>query len=131
MRVLIADDEPAIRTVLRRGLMRHFSVEIVEAENGLEALDRLSQDRFSFVILDVSMPVLTGTEPLRGLGRHPQTATLPVIILAANTDEAAVKQIMPLGVRDYVITPVRPGFVVEGVARLMDSLGGGELEEET
>src|SRR5258706_820164 len=130
MRVLIADDEPAIRTVLRGVLMRHFSVEIVEAENGLEALDRLTQDRYSFVILDVSMPVMTGTETLRALRRHPQTASLPVIIMTANTDEATVKQIMTLGVSDYVIKAVRPGFVVERVARLMDTLGGGEMQEQ-
>jgi CheY-like chemotaxis protein len=128
MRVLIADDEPAIRTVLRRVLMRHFPVEVVEAENGLQALERLSQDRYSFAVLDVTMPVMTGTEALRALRRHPQTANLPVIMMTANTDELTVRAIMHLGVSDYVIKPMRPRFVVERVARLMDSLMGGHAQ---
>ncbi len=130
MRVLIADDEPAIRTVLRRVLMRHFPVDITEAENGLDALERLSQEPYSLVILDVNMPVMTGTEALRALRRHPQTATLPVIMMTGNTDESLVRQIMTLGVSDYVIKPVRPAFVVERVARLMDSILERHPKEE-
>jgi two-component system chemotaxis response regulator CheY len=131
MRVLIADDEPAIRTVLRRVLMRHFAVEIIEAENGLDALERLSKDHYSLVLLDVNMPIMTGTEALRALRRHPKTATLPVIMMTGNTDESLVRQIMTLGVSDYVIKPVRPAFVVERVARLMDSLLDSDPAELT
>ncbi len=122
MRILIADDEPATRAVVRRVLMRHFPCEVTEVDNGLDALDRLAQTPHSLVLLDVRMALMNGVETLRAIRGHARTAHLPVIMMTGSTDEQIVREIVSLGVSDYVLKPVRPGVIVERVARIAADL---------
>lgn len=122
MRILIADDEPATRAVVRRILMRHFPCDVAEVDNGLDALDRLAAVQHSLLLLDVKMPLMNGVETLRAIRSHARTANLPVIVMTGTTDEQVVHEIMSLGVSDYVIKPVRPAVIVERVARIAGGL---------
>lgn len=122
MRILIADDEPATRAVVRRILMRHFPCDVAEVDNGLDALDRLAGAQHSLVLLDVKMPLMNGVETLRAIRGHARTANLPVIVMTGSTEEQVVHEVMSLGVSDYVIKPVRPGVIVERVARIAGGL---------
>jgi len=123
MRILIADDEPATRAVVRRILMRHFPCEVAEVDNGLDALDRLADAPHSLLLLDVKMPLMNGVETLRTLRGHARTADLPVIVMTGSTEEQVVREVVALGISDYVIKPVRPAILVERVARIAGGLG--------
>lgn len=118
MRILIADDEPGTRTVVRRILMRHFPCEVGEVDNGMDALQRLGAAPHALLLLDVKMPVLNGIETLRAIRGHASTSALPVVMMTGSTDEQIVREVVALGVSDYVIKPVRPAVIVERVARL-------------
>ncbi|MGE0394551.1 MAG: response regulator [Vicinamibacterales bacterium] len=122
MRILIADDEPATRAVVRRILMRHFPCDVAEVDNGLDALDRLADAQHSLLLLDVKMPLMNGVETLRAIRGHARTAHLPVIVMTGSTEEQVVQEVMSLGVSDYVIKPVRPAVIVERVARIAGGL---------
>jgi len=118
MRILIADDAPATLAVMRRILMRHFPCEVSEVDNGLDALERLTGSPHSQVLLDVKMPLLNGVETLRAIRAHQRTSALPVIVMTGSTEEDVVREMVSLGVSDYVIKPVRPAIIVERVARI-------------
>jgi two-component system chemotaxis response regulator CheY len=122
MRILIADDEPATRAVVRRILMRHFPCDVSEVDNGLDALERLAATPHSLLLLDVKMPLMNGVETLRAIRGHARTANLPVIVMTGSTEEQVVHEMMSLGVSDYVIKPVRPAVIVERVARIAGGL---------
>src|SRR4030095_11001867 len=68
VRTLIADDDSSVRGLVRRGLTRQFeSLDIVECENGLAALELLTSGEFDLVLLDVSMPLMDGLDVLRSV----------------------------------------------------------------
>jgi two-component system nitrogen regulation response regulator GlnG len=100
--VLVADDEPAIRFVLRETLEEEgFSV--VEVEDGDAALEKLASGRFQLAFLDIRMPGCSGLEVLDRLNAS-GTETSVVIITAQNTFENAVEA-MKRGALDYLVKP--------------------------
>jgi len=101
-RVLIADDEPSIRFVLRETL-EEDGFDIVEVADGEAALERLSTGDFELAFLDIRMPGLTGLEVLERLSSGPNDTSI-VIITAQNTFENAVEA-MKRGALDYLVKP--------------------------
>ena len=102
MRVLVADDEPSIRYVLRETLEEE-GCEVVEVDNGDSALEELASGRYQLAFLDIRMPGQTGLELLERLGPA-RTDTAVVIITAQNTFENAVEA-MKRGALDYLVKP--------------------------
>ncbi|MCB0354659.1 MAG: sigma-54-dependent Fis family transcriptional regulator [Bdellovibrionales bacterium] len=112
-KVMVVDDEEAIRSSLRLLLRKNFSV--ITAEDGEDALDLIGKDQPDIILLDVMMPKKDGIETLQEL--HERGLEIPVIMLtAANTVRTAV-QAMKYGARDYLNKP----FNVEELTSLIIS----------
>lgn len=122
MKVLIVDDQPNVRLLLARIVRRLGEHEVLEAANGLDALDRLSRDGADAVILDLLMPVMDGIETLQAIRRSPALHHLPVIVLSAVRDETKVRQLVQLGIAAYLAKPLRPLDVAERLAELLPGL---------
>lgn len=105
-RVLVADDDPQMRRLVRTVLERE-GVQVVEAADGLDAIDLVGQQQFDLIVLDLNMPRLDGLGVLEELGAQVSTAQIPVIVLTAVGDESEAKA-LDLGARDYLTKPVRP-----------------------
>src|SRR5687767_397003 len=95
--ILIVDDEESVRQLLRL-MLRTFNVNVREAADGSEALDRISEEQPSLVILDVMMPKIDGLTLLKQLRADPKTASLPVLLFTAFrvTNEQAAELDVPL-----------------------------------
>ncbi len=117
--VLIADDDPYTRQLIRRVISKDLDVRLLEAEHGVAALDLLLTERVDLVLLDVSMPVMDGIETLRALRRAPEYADLPVIILAGRAEEQQVMRLVELGIKGFLVKPFRPVVLAERVARIL------------
>ena len=100
-RILVVDDEPPIRKLLRMGLTAH-GYEVLEASNGRIALELLAK-KPHLVILDLGLPDIEGLELLRRI-RHRQEG-LPVVVLSSRGDEAGKVAALDLGADDYVTKP--------------------------
>lgn len=108
MRLLVVDDDPAIRRLVS-GLLRLYRVtEAVEAEDGSDALYKLAESRFDGVILDINMPGKSGLELASELRADPEFAHLPLYVLSASTDRAHIEHLRDLGVSGYLLKPIRP-----------------------
>jgi CheY-like chemotaxis protein len=81
--VLIVDDDPAMREMVRRGLERE-GIPVVEAEHGRAALSRLAAPRPALILLDLMMPEMDGFEFLETLRGLPELATIPVVVLTSH-----------------------------------------------
>jgi CheY-like chemotaxis protein len=126
VRVLIVDDEPGIRRLLRVTLGQAYQVE--EAADGAAALRRLLVDSPDIVILDVAMPILDGLAVCRAARAEPALAGLGIIVLSANVgaaealaagaDRALPKPFRPLellGVIDELVTTRRIAAAIAAV----------------
>ncbi|MGJ4909780.1 response regulator [Bradyrhizobium sp. HKCCYLS2033] len=101
IKVLVIDDEPPIRKLLRMGLTTQ-GYEILEASNGRNALELLGQEP-ALIILDLGLPDIDGLELLRTIrGRN---EAVPVVVLSSRGDEAGKVQALDLGADDYITKP--------------------------
>ena len=99
--ILIVDDEPPIRKLLRMGLSSQ-GYEVLEAPNGKTALELLAR-RPALVILDLGLPDVDGLELLKRIRQRQQN--LPVVVLSSRGDEAGKVAALDLGADDYVTKP--------------------------
>ena len=101
VKILVVDDEPPIRKLLRMGLSAH-GYDVLEAPNGRTALELLGKNP-ALVILDLGLPDIDGLELLgkirEGLGN------LPVVVLSSRSDEAGKVKALDMGADDYVTKP--------------------------
>jgi two-component system, OmpR family, KDP operon response regulator KdpE len=101
IRILVVDDEPPIRKLLRTGLGAH-GYEVLDAPNGKTALELLANGP-DLVILDLGLPDIDGLALLQRIReRH---ASLPVVVLSSRGDEAGKVAALDLGADDYVTKP--------------------------
>ena len=101
IKVLVVDDEPPIRKLLRMGLSAQ-GYDVLDAPNGKTALELLDE-KPNLVILDLGLPDIDGLELLRRI-RHSQEG-LPVVVLSSRGDEAGKVAALDLGADDYVTKP--------------------------
>ncbi|HRE18123.1 MAG TPA: EAL domain-containing protein, partial [Rhodocyclaceae bacterium] len=118
-RILIVEDDPAIRLNLQRLLrLEGFTTDV--AENGLEALEKLADTLPDLILSDVSMPGMDGHQLLAELRSQPRTADLPFILLTAMADRASVRQGMNTGADDYITKPFQRDEVLEAIRVRLD-----------
>jgi two-component system KDP operon response regulator KdpE len=101
IKVLVVDDEPPIRKLLRMGLGTQ-GYEILEAQNGKAALILLAENP-DLVILDLGLPDIEGHELLRTI--RSRNERVPIVVLSSRGDEAGKVQALDLGADDYVTKP--------------------------
>ena len=102
--ILIVDDEARMRRFMQMNLELE-RYRVIEASNGLEAIERVRDDLPDLVLLDVMMPELDGFEALRIIR---ETSTVPVIMLTVRDDEDDKIKGLELGADDYVTKPFSP-----------------------
>jgi EAL domain-containing protein (putative c-di-GMP-specific phosphodiesterase class I)/CheY-like chemotaxis protein len=113
-RVLIADDDPSVRSTFRQALTR-AGYDVVEAEDGKAALDRLAEVEPDLLLLDVQMPGMSGLEVIESVRSDPTTATVPIILVTGLDDADDRVRGLEAGATDYVTKPV---YLAELVARV-------------
>lgn len=105
MKVLIVDDEKGIREVIKEYSISE-GYQVLEAENGLEALQILEQKSdIDVIVLDIMMPKMDGYTALKSIRK---TYDIPIIMLSARADEFDKLQSFDMGVDDYVTKPFSP-----------------------
>jgi two-component system KDP operon response regulator KdpE len=101
LKILVVDDEPPIRKLLRMGLTSQ-GYQVLDAPNGKTALELLAKEP-DLVILDLGLPDVDGLELLRRI-RH-RNESLPIVVLSSRGDEAGKVAALDLGADDYVTKP--------------------------
>jgi two-component system OmpR family response regulator len=119
-RILVADDEPHIRGVVRAYLERE-GYEVVEAEDGEAALEHGRQAGLDLLVLDVMLPGLSGFDVLRAL--RSEGSSVGVLMLTARDDVIDRVAGLELGADDYVTKPFEPREVVARVGAILRRFG--------
>lgn len=121
VRILIADDHPLVRKIVRSTLQQDPRLEVCgEARDGAEAIDEAQRLRPDVVVLDVAMPVLNGFAAARGIKtKSPESA---IVILSSSVDQRFIDEAKKIGVHGYV-AKTRAG---EALVRAVEAAVDGE-----
>ncbi|MGW2522309.1 response regulator transcription factor [Streptomyces sp. NPDC001617] len=106
-RVLIADDDSDIRDLVAFKLTQSGH-EVTVVEDGMAALKAAREQPVDLALLDIRMPGMSGLDVCRELRAAPETATLPVIMITARSQEGDVEVGFAAGADDYIIKPFSP-----------------------
>jgi CheY-like chemotaxis protein len=122
MNVLIADDEPMTRSLLRRVLTRECGCTVSEATDGLAALSSCGSAPPDLIITDLRMPVMDGIELIEALRQVPALAAIPVVMMTAAREQGPVHRAIELGVTDYLLKPLQAERVAERLKHVVERL---------
>lgn len=105
LRVLVVDDQPSMRLLVRGGLKELGFAEIDEATDGEDALRKLISKPAHLVIADYNMPKWDGLDLLKAIRMHPPVAKTAYIMLTGNADRELVQKAIQAGVNNYLVKP--------------------------
>ena len=126
MKVLVVDDSLAMRKIIKNILIKTGITDIVEAEDGREALEILNmEDDIDLVLLDWNMPEMTGLEFVEAVRSDDRFDKMPIIMVTANTSKNEIIRAIGAGVNNYVAKPFTPEVLMEKIERTMTRMKGG------
>ena len=118
--ILIADDTPAARNLLRDTLTAE-GYRVIEAADGYEALQLFRQKQPDLVMLDVLMPEMDGIAACAELRARPEGQYIPILMITSADDEETIEQAFAAGATDYITKPPHPAILHRRVSRLVQS----------
>jgi DNA-binding response OmpR family regulator len=121
MKILIADDEEVIRKFLRINLTKQ-GYEVEEAEDGVQAIERLNQSNIDLFICDIMMPNKNGWEVLEEMKSNPKMKDIPIIVLTSKNEEADMFKGYDLGASYYMTKPFTKDQLLYGVKLMFGTL---------
>ncbi len=108
IKILVVDDAPMIRRILKNLLKEMGFTNVEEAEDGMVALQKLRSQKFDFVITDWNMPNLTGIELVQEIRKDPNLKHLPIMMVTAEAKKENIILALKSGVNNYIVKPFTP-----------------------
>ncbi len=115
MTILVVDDEKLIRNVIKEYLLLE-KYQVLEAENGSDAIKIASKNKIDLIIMDIMMPVMDGYKAAKEILK---TKNIPIIMLSARTEEYDKLQGFDLGIDDYVTKPFSPKELIARIKAVL------------
>lgn len=117
-KILIVEDDQHIRKLFNI-LVRKDGIDIDEAVEGNEALEKLRSNRYDLVILDIMMPNVDGFSILKDMRERPETAQVPVIVVTAKTEDKDLMKGYSLGANYYITKPFEPQDLIHSIELIL------------
>ena len=122
MKIAVVEDNPDNRLLVEVMLAGEY--ELVEYENGSDALAGMLQDPPDLALVDISLPGMDGTQLLAAMRTEPSLAGVPAIALTAHAMDGDREKYLSLGFQDYITKPiVDEAILIDGIARLLAESG--------
>jgi two-component system cell cycle response regulator len=125
-KILTVDDSKTIRLIVTKAL-KPFDVDVLEASNGVEGVAVAMREKPDLILLDLTMPIMDGSECLAKLKSHADLKNTPVIMLTAESGRDNVMKIAKMGVRDYLVKPFKEDMLVERAGRIIELKANSEM----
>ena len=115
-RILIVEDSPTMRQLLVFALRRLKNVEIVEAQDGMDGLRKISSDHFDLALIDINMPVMDGLKLISLIRGEDSLKEIPIVVITTEGAKEDRDRAMVLGANEYLTKPIQANRVL-AVAR--------------
>ena len=119
MNVLVCEDDPAARFVIKRWLSSTLGCNVTDCEDGVRALELLSERPFDLAVLDLDVPRLGGVEVVEAIRGSDDVRDLPIVILSNERRQEIVRSLVSMGISDYLIKPLRAQTVRDRIGPLL------------
>ena len=111
-KVLVVEDNNAMRSLIVAALEEHLDVNCFDAENGFSALKLLPDNNFQLILTDINMPDINGLELITFLRQHPAYKAVPIIIISTESSEEDRRRGLAIGANGYLVKPFTDGELV-------------------
>ncbi len=115
-RILIVEDSPMMRQLLTFALKRLKDVDIVEAQDGMDGLRKVTSDHFDLALIDINMPVMDGLKLISLIRGEDSLRAMPVCVITTEGAKEDRARALSLGANEYLTKPIQANQVL-AVAR--------------
>ena len=118
-RILIVEDSPTMRQLLVFALRRLKDVEIVEAQDGMDGLRKVSSDHYDLALVDINMPVMDGLKLISLIRNDENLSEIPIVVITTEGAKEDRERAMSLGANEYLTKPIQANRVLSVVQGLL------------
>ncbi|MDP3112104.1 MAG: response regulator [Thermodesulfovibrionales bacterium] len=131
-KVLIVDDSKLIHQMYKLVLMRYKNCTLMDAMNGLEALDILSRENgIDLILLDINMPVMNGVQFMEKLKKDSLYRHIPIVVISTEGKEEDTIRAMKLGAWGYIVKPFKSESLYELLEKVITKKSSALMETGT
>lgn len=121
-RILIVEDSPTMRQLLVFALKRLKDVDIVEAQDGMDGLRKVTSDEFDLALIDINMPVMDGLKLVSLIRGEENIADMPIVVVTTEGAKEDRERALALGANEYLTKPIQANKVL-AVAKSLLKVG--------
>lgn len=118
---LVVEDSPTMRQLITFALKRIPGSKVVEANDGIDALKKLSQNKVDLILTDINMPIMDGLKLVSMVRNDPAFKNIPIIIITTEGAEEDRKRGLALGANAYIAKPIQTQDLLNVVNQIMTS----------
>ncbi len=123
IKIMIVEDYKVSRMMLRKIIEKNTPWQVTEAEDGVQALDKIKKDLPTLILLDIMMPRMDGYELLQHLKSDPKTRSIPVLMLTGLKEADDEVKGLDLGAEDYLTKPIKSKVLIARVKKVLGKRG--------
>ena len=117
---LVVEDSPPMRKMIVFALSRVRELDVVEADDGVDALRRIAGTKFDIIITDINMPILDGLKLVKRLRADDNYKDVPIVIITTEGAEEDRQRALALGANAYITKPIQAPQVLSLVREILD-----------
>ena len=118
-KVLVVEDSPTMRQLIVFALKRIRGFQIVEANDGVDGLKKLSAAKFDLILTDINMPIMDGLKLVSMVRNDPNYKETPIIVITTEGATEDRDRALALGANEYITKPIQTMKILETVKKLM------------
>ena len=118
-KVLVVEDSPTMRQLIVFALKRIRGFQIVEANDGVDGLKKLSAQKFDLILTDINMPIMDGLKLVSMVRNDPNYKETPIIVITTEGATEDRERALALGANEYITKPIQTMKILETVKKLM------------
>lgn len=118
MRILLVDDSNTMRRIQKNTLTGLGLTDVIEAEDGAEAVRKVQAGGIDLVLMDWNMPNMSGIEALKAIRANPASAGVPVIMVTSESEKSKILEAVQAGATNYIVKPFTADVLQEKISAI-------------
>ena len=112
-KILIVEDSPTMRQLISFALKRLRGIKIVEANDGVDGLKKISAEKFDLIFTDINMPIMDGLKLVNLVREDANHRNLPIVVITTEGAREDRERALALGANDYITKPIQPNRILD------------------